>query len=85
MPGRPSRAGGGPRSSSVDRCRLQIFVRSGDFAGMVTGPVNKEIIASSGVSDAAGFAGHTEHLARRLGAREVVMAFLVACFHPRHL
>jgi len=44
---------------------------------MVTGPVSKEIIASSGArgSAAAEFLGHTEHLQRRLRAREVVMAF----------
>ena len=42
---------------------------------MVTGPVSKEIIASSGAPHAARFLGHTEHLQRRLRAREVVMAF----------
>jgi 4-hydroxythreonine-4-phosphate dehydrogenase len=47
----------------------------GEADAMVTGPVSKEIIASSGVPTAARFLGHTEHLQRRLHAREVVMAF----------
>ena len=42
---------------------------------MVTGPVSKDVIAQSGAKGARKFTGHTEHLARRLGANEVVMAF----------
>jgi 4-hydroxythreonine-4-phosphate dehydrogenase len=42
---------------------------------MVTGPVSKEAIVKSGAPGAAEFLGHTEHLQRRLRAREVVMAF----------
>jgi 4-hydroxythreonine-4-phosphate dehydrogenase len=42
----------------------------------VTGPVSKDVIASSGARGARGFLGHTEHLAKRLGARrEPTMAF----------
>ena len=48
---------------------------SGRADAMVTGPVSKEVIARSGAPGAAGFLGHTEHLQRRLRAREVVMAF----------
>jgi 4-hydroxythreonine-4-phosphate dehydrogenase len=48
---------------------------SGRADAMVTGPVSKEVIASSGAPGAARFLGHTEHLQRRLRAREVVMAF----------
>ena len=42
---------------------------------MVTGPVSKDVIASSGGRIASRFLGHTEHLQRRLAAREVIMAF----------
>ncbi len=42
---------------------------------MVTGPVSKDAIARSGAPGSRGFLGHTEHIQRRLGAREVVMAF----------
>jgi 4-hydroxythreonine-4-phosphate dehydrogenase len=41
----------------------------------VTGPVSKEAIVRSRAPGAASFLGHTEHLQRRLRAREVVMAF----------
>jgi 4-hydroxythreonine-4-phosphate dehydrogenase len=48
----------------------------GGFAdALVTGPVSKEAIVRSRAPGSARFRGHTEHLARRLGAREVVMAF----------
>ena len=47
----------------------------GDADAMVTGPVSKEAIATSGAESGAKFLGHTEHLQRRLRAREVVMAF----------
>ncbi len=47
---------------------------------LVTGPVSKAVIAASGARGAARFRGHTEHLARRLGAQEVVMAFHAARF-----
>jgi 4-hydroxythreonine-4-phosphate dehydrogenase len=51
------------------------LVSSGRADAMVTGPVSKEVIAASGAPGSKGFLGHTEHLQRRLGAREVVMAF----------
>lgn len=51
------------------------FVRSGAAAALVTGPVSKLAVASSGAPGSASFRGHTEHLAERLGAEEVVMAF----------
>ncbi len=53
---------------------------SGRADAMVTGPVSKEVIASSGGERAARFLGHTEHLQRRLRAREVVMAFWSEAF-----
>ena len=41
----------------------------GEFDAMVTAPVHKGVIADAGVA----FTGHTEYLARRLGARLPVM------------
>jgi 4-hydroxythreonine-4-phosphate dehydrogenase len=37
--------------------------------------VSKDVIAASGAKGSKGFLGHTEHLARRLRAPEVTMAF----------
>ena len=45
----------------------------GDFAAMVTGPVQKSVINEAGIP----FSGHTEFLAQRTGADGVVM--LLAC------
>jgi 4-hydroxythreonine-4-phosphate dehydrogenase len=44
-------------------------------AALVTGPVSKDVIVRSGAPGSDEFTGHTEHLQRRLGAKEVVMAF----------
>ena len=44
-------------------------VRRGDFDAMVTAPVQKSVIAESGVA----FSGHTEYLAERCGAPKPVM------------
>lgn len=44
-------------------------VRSGEFAAMVTAPVQKSTIAASGVR----FSGHTEYLAERTGSKQPVM------------
>ncbi|EED30589.1 4-hydroxythreonine-4-phosphate dehydrogenase [gamma proteobacterium NOR5-3] len=41
----------------------------GEFAAMVTAPVNKAVIADSGVA----FSGHTEYLAELTGTAQVVM------------
>jgi 4-hydroxythreonine-4-phosphate dehydrogenase len=41
----------------------------GEFSALVTGPINKSVIAESGVS----FSGHTEFLAARTGAAQAVM------------
>ncbi len=48
---------------AVDGCM------SGEFAALVTGPVHKGVINEAGVP----FTGHTELLAKRSGARQVVM------------
>lgn len=51
------------------------LVAAGEADALVTGPVSKEAIARSGGKGARDFLGHTEHLAERLGAAEVTMAF----------
>lgn len=73
VPGKPSRQGGAAQLAWVDLATD--LVRRGDADALVTGPVSKDAIARSGVSGSKGFLGHTEHLARRLRAREVTMAF----------
>ncbi len=71
--GRPTPADGAAQLAWVDAaCDL---VSSGHADAMVTGPVSKEVIVSSGAKGSARFLGHTEHLQRRLRAPEVVMAF----------
>lgn len=70
--GRPSRDAGRAQLSWIDEATD--LVTSGAADALVTGPVSKSAIASS--SEAARkFRGHTEHLAERCGAREVIMAF----------
>ena len=71
--GKPTANDGAAQLAWIDAaCDL---ASSGQADAMVTGPVSKEVIASSGGRTAAQFLGHTEHLQRRLGAPEVVMAF----------
>ncbi len=73
-PGTPSAAGGRAQLAWIDAAAS--LVQAGAAQALVTGPVSKEAIARSGGGPAARrFLGHTEHLARSLGAREVVMAF----------
>jgi 4-hydroxythreonine-4-phosphate dehydrogenase len=70
--GRPTPSAGRAQLAWIDEATD--LVRSGLARALVTGPVSKHAIASSG-GRARRFRGHTEHLAERLGAREVVMAF----------
>jgi len=86
-PGRPSRAAGAAQLAWIDAaCDL---VSRGGADALTTGPVSKEAIAGSGGRTAREFLGHTEHLQRRLRAREVVMAFwspaLVTSLATTHL
>ncbi len=68
-PGRPTRAGGRAQLAYVDAALDAVL---GGFAdALVTAPVSKHTIAKAGVR----FIGHTEHLARRVGARNVAMLF----------
>ena len=72
-PGKPTPRGGAAQLAWIDlACDL---VSSGQADALVTGPASKESVASSSAPGAADFLGHTEHLQRRLGAPEVVMAF----------
>jgi 4-hydroxythreonine-4-phosphate dehydrogenase len=72
-PGRPTARSGAAQLAWVDAaCDL---VAGGAADALTTGPVSKEAIVRSRAPGSAGFLGHTEHLQRRLRAREVVMAF----------
>jgi len=73
VPSQPSNAKGRAQLKWIDQGAD--LVASGVADALVTGPVSKLAIATSGVDGAAAFLGHTEHLARRLRAHEVVMAF----------
>ncbi|MDI1478153.1 4-hydroxythreonine-4-phosphate dehydrogenase PdxA [Polyangium sp. y55x31] len=75
-PGKPDREAGAAQLAWVNEALA--LVEEGTAAALVTGPVSKHAIATSGAPGAEGFLGHTEHLAARLGAREVVMAFRAA-------
>jgi 4-hydroxythreonine-4-phosphate dehydrogenase len=70
--GRPTRAAGAAQLAWVDQA-MDLVVR-GAARALVTGPVSKSAIASSSRA-ARAFRGHTEHLAARCRADEVVMAF----------
>lgn len=72
-PGRPTRAAGAAQLAWIDTATD--LVSAGDADALVTGPVSKDAIARSGAPGSRGFLGHTEHLAARLGAPEVTMAF----------
>jgi 4-hydroxythreonine-4-phosphate dehydrogenase len=72
-PGAPDPAAGAAQLAWIDQATD--LVRAGFAAALVTGPVSKHAIATSGAPGSASFRGHTEHLAERLGATEVVMAF----------
>lgn len=72
-PGRPDASVGAAQLAWIDEATD--LVLAGVASALVTGPVSKLAIATSGAAGAARFRGHTEHLAERLGAAEVVMAF----------
>lgn len=71
--GRPDAAAGKAQLAWIDEATD--LVRAGLAAALVTGPVSKHAVATSGAPGSPRFRGHTEHLAERLGAPEVVMAF----------
>jgi 4-hydroxythreonine-4-phosphate dehydrogenase len=86
-PGAPTRASGAAQLAWVDAACDSVV--QGEATALVTGPVSKEAIVRSRAPGSEGFLGHTEHLQRRLGAREVVMAFwspsLVTSLATTHL
>jgi 4-hydroxythreonine-4-phosphate dehydrogenase len=71
--GKPSTAGGAAQLAWVDAACDIVSEKNAD--ALVTGPVSKEAIVSSRAPGSKGFIGHTEHLQKRLHAKEVVMAF----------
>lgn len=86
--GRPSQAGGRAQLSYIDEATS--LVTSKLASALVTGPVSKHAILTSGAGpEATRFLGHTEHLARRFGGAEVTMAFwseeLVVALVTTHL
>ena len=72
-PGKPTKAAGAAQLAWIDAATD--LVAAGEADALVTGPVSKDAIARSGARGSRGFLGHTEHLAARLGAPEVTMAF----------
>lgn len=86
-PGRPDAEAGAAQLAWIDEATD--LVRAGIASALVTGPVSKHAIATSGAKGSRRFLGHTEHLAARLGAEEVVMAFwaekLVTALVTTHL
>jgi 4-hydroxythreonine-4-phosphate dehydrogenase len=56
------------------------LVVSGVADALVTAPVSKAVIVDSDAPGAKAFRGHTEYLAAKLGAKDVVMAFVAPGF-----
>jgi 4-hydroxythreonine-4-phosphate dehydrogenase len=87
LPGHPNAAAGAAQLAWINQATD--LVTSGLAAALVTGPASKLAIATSGAPHSALFRGHTEHLADRLDASEVVMAFaskeLVTALVTTHL
>lgn len=86
-PGSPTRAAGAAQLAWIDAATDVVARREAD--ALVTGPVSKEQIVRSRAPGSLGFRGHTEHIQKRLHAREVVMAFwsasLVTSLATTHL
>lgn len=72
-PGAPTARAGAAQLAWVDAACDE--VARGGADALVTGPVSKEAIVRSKAPGSRHFLGHTEHLQRRLGSREVFMAF----------
>ncbi len=75
VPGRPTPEGGAAQLAWIDAALSA--VTSGQADAIVTGPVSKSSIVSSGL---ATFRGHTEYLAARCGVKHVTMAFASEMF-----
>jgi 4-hydroxythreonine-4-phosphate dehydrogenase len=86
-PGTPTEEAGAHQLAYID-IALDLVV-SGHAIALVTAPVSKDAIATSGAVSSKRFRGHTEHLQERLQSPEVVMAFhseeLVTALVTTHL
>jgi 4-hydroxythreonine-4-phosphate dehydrogenase len=69
-PGKPTPQSGAAQLAAVDRALAMVV--GGEAHALVTGPVSKRAISSSGVP----FLGHTEYLASKTGTHAVVMCFV---------
>ena len=79
-PGKPSRRAGAAELAYVEVAHFLVreHVRQGGRGALVTGPVSKHAIATSGVRRASRFVGHTEWLRDLDGSGETVMCFIGA-------
>ena len=77
-PGKPSRRAGVAqlRYVEVAHALVSAHVAGGGRGALVTAPVSKHAIATSGARGAARFQGHTEWLGELDGKRETVMCFV---------
>lgn len=73
-PGAPSRAAGAAQLAAVEAAYR--LTRKLKGSALVTAPVSKHAVATSGVSGAKRFIGHTEWLERLDGAKRSVMCFV---------
>lgn len=69
-PGKPTAESGRSQLAAIDRGIEMVLAQQAD--ALVTGPVSKSVIASSGVV----FSGHTERLAEKTQSNSVVMSFI---------
>ena len=76
--GKPSRRAGVAELRYIDVAHFLVkeHVREGGRGALVTAPVSKHAIATSGARGASRFAGHTEWLRDLDGAREAIMCFI---------
>ena len=73
-PGKPGRAAGAAQLAAIEAAYRLVKRTRGSV--LVTAPVSKAAIATSGVRGAQRFTGHTEWLERLDGARTSVMCFV---------
>ena len=69
-PGKPTAESGRSQLAAIDQGVEMVLAQQAD--ALVTGPVSKAVIASSGVA----FTGHTERLAEKTQSNSVVMSFM---------
>lgn len=74
VPGKPSKAGGAAQLAAVNAAYKLVKQTPGSV--LVTAPVSKAAVATSGVKGASSFTGHTEWLEKLDGAKTSVMCFV---------